>query len=116
MPWIEASIVRFVEEHLPTIVECEFKDAEGQVHRVVDKDAIFTEQSLWSDSVYPALGGIRCRVLELRHVEPDRNLALITIAEPDFLETTDGRTEFLVLESQVLRNKSARRTDLNTPP
>ena len=74
------------------------------MHRVVDKDAIFAEQSLWPDSAYPVLGGIRCRVLELRHVEPDRNLALITIAKPDFLETTEGRTEFLVLESQVLND------------
>jgi hypothetical protein len=107
MPRIEASIVRFIEEHQPAIVECEFKDADGQVHRIVDKSAIFTTQYLWSDSIYPALGGVRCRVLAVRQAEPDRNFALISIAEPDDLETTEGRTEFLVLESQVLNDKSA---------
>ena len=105
MPWIETSIVRFVEEHQPGIVECEFKDADGQVHRIVGKCWMFTEQTLWSDSVYPVPGSVHCRVVEVRQGEPDRSLALISIAEPDCMEATEGQTEFLVLESQVLRDE-----------
>jgi hypothetical protein len=118
MPWIETTIVRFVEECQPCIIECEFKDAKGQTHRVIDKCAIFTHLDLWSDSVYPVPGGVRCRVLEMRYVETGQNLALITIAEPDYLETTEGRSEFLVLESQVLKDEMGqpRRADLNTLP
>ena len=101
MPWIEVTIVRFVEEHQPGIVECVFEDASGQAHGIVDKCWMLTEQSLWSDSAYPVQGSVQCRVLKLRKDHLDRKLALITIAEPDHLETTEDKTEFILFASKV---------------
>ena len=78
-----------------------FEDASGQVHSIVDKCCMFTEQSLWSDSAYPVQGSVQCRVLEFRKDHLDRKLALITMAVPDSLETTEGKTEFTLLASKV---------------
>ncbi len=101
MPWIDVTIVRFIAELQPGIVECEFEDANGHVHRVVDKCCMFSELPLWSDSAYTIPGIARCRVLELQEDWLGRDLALDSIAEPDGLETTDGETTFLVLAKLV---------------
>jgi len=46
-------IVRFVDEYQPGIVECEFADAEGRIHKIIEKIPIVTAADLWSDSAYP---------------------------------------------------------------
>jgi len=65
MPHFRVQIVRFVdEEPQPGIVEAQFRDAQGEVHSIIDKVPAFTSAYLWSDSNYPQPGFIECRVLE----------------------------------------------------
>jgi hypothetical protein len=60
---LSVQIVRFVDGHQPGWVECEFVDAEGRCHTIVEKIPIVTERDLWLDSEYPTSGTARCEVL-----------------------------------------------------
>jgi hypothetical protein len=95
MPSLRVQIVRFVDEYQPGIVECQFRDALGEVHRMIDKLPIFTDANLWSDSDYPQPGLAECMVLE-RMLDSGRNLARIRS-----LETTEGKSEFVVSEADL---------------
>ena len=99
---MRVQIVRFLDEAQPGIVACTFRDAQHETHTIIDKLPIFTEARLWSDSEYPQPGLARCEVLE-RLVEGERGsqVARITIARPDHLESVTGISEFLVLESEI---------------
>ena len=46
MPSLPVTIVRFVDETQPGIVECEFTDVYRRVHRLVNKVPIFSERDL----------------------------------------------------------------------
>lgn len=101
MPCLRVSIVRFVDEHQPGFVECEFIDAFGIIHTLIDKMPIFSLDDLWSDSVYPQPGLARCEVLGQSQDSQGRRLARVTIAKPDGLESSRGLSEFVVLESRL---------------
>jgi hypothetical protein len=100
MPDLRVQIVRFVdEEPQPGIVESQFRDAQGEVHSIIDKVPLFTSADLWSDSHYPQPGFIECRVLE-QIPSATGNLARITIGAYHF-ELTDEGSEFLVFEADL---------------
>jgi hypothetical protein len=101
------SIVRFVDGYQPGIVACEFLDANGQSHTLVDKVPIFCTEDLHADSEYPQPAAVRCFILEGWRDTEGRNIVRITTDKPDAVESTDGLTEFVVLESQLLQNYSA---------
>jgi hypothetical protein len=97
MASLSVQIVEFLEaSSYPAIVACEFTDAGGRRHRVIDKLPIFTAQDLRKDSMYPQPGEAECLVLGT--VEDGERRKLICIRT---LETTRGETEFVVEESQV---------------
>jgi hypothetical protein len=58
MRFISANIIRFVDDHNPGLVECEFYDADGHRHFLTDKVPIFTDKMLDADSNYPIPGQI----------------------------------------------------------
>jgi hypothetical protein len=89
MPCLRVSIIRFVDEHQPGFVECEFTDANGTVHTLVDKVPVFSLEDLWNDSVYPQPGFARCDVLERSQDSRGHKLARVTIAKPDGLARID---------------------------
>lgn len=95
---LRVQIVRFVAEDQPGIVECQFHDAQGRLHSIVDKASIFTPAALWSDSEYPCPGAVRCQVLA--NVAMNRTVR-IRLAEPDHVEATDGSFEFVVAEAEL---------------
>ena len=99
---MRVQIVRFLDEAQPGIVACTFRDAQHEIHTIIDKLSIFTETRLWSDSEYRQPGLARCEVLE-RLVEGERGsqVARVTIARPDNLESVTGISEFLVLEAEI---------------
>ncbi len=79
----------------PGIVECQFRDADDQLHSIIGKMPYFTASDLWWDSEYPQPGEVRCQVLG-----PSANGAVrIMLAE----ETTDERSKL----------RGTRKTDLN---
>ncbi len=100
---LAVQIVRFVEDYQPGIVECEFTDAAGQPHRLIDKAAIFTTATLSANSIYPQPGAVRCSLLRDWQDKSGRRLLTISTAEPFSIETGEGLTEFNVLPSQLSR-------------
>jgi hypothetical protein len=100
MPSLRVQIVRFVDvEPQPGIVESQFRDAQGEVHSIIDKIPLFTSADLWSDSDYPQPGFIECRVLE-RMTGPGGNLVRINI-EPYHFELTNEKSEFVISEAEL---------------
>ena len=63
---------------------------------------MFTERNLWTDSTFPQQGVARCQILGQFRDRSGRELARITIAETDGLETRDGMSEIVVLESRII--------------
>ncbi len=102
MPSLRVQIVRFVDDYQPGIVECQFEDAGGRVHTIIDKLPIFSAAALWSDSEYPQPGIVRCRVLDRMSGQDGRDLIHITTADPDHVEATDGKSEFVVAEGDLI--------------
>jgi hypothetical protein len=98
---LAVQIVRFVDEHQPGFVACEFSDAHGHKHTVIDKVPMFTVESLDSSSPYPLLGVARCEVLSRWRDDRGRELVRITLDRPDVLESTEGLTEFVVVAGQL---------------
>ena len=101
MPELLLKIVRFVDDYQPGFVACEFTDSNGYLHTIIDKVPTFTSDYLESTSSYPRAGAARCEVLESFRDDTGRALVRITIDRPDGIESTQGVSEFLVLESQV---------------
>jgi len=98
---LHVQIVRFVMDHQPPIVACEFVDADGHCHTFIDKVGIFSEETLDADSRYPQAGVIRCVLMTEWWDSRGRGLIKINTAEPDQLESTAGLTDFVVLRGQI---------------
>jgi hypothetical protein len=94
MPSLRVQIVRYVEKYQPGIVECQFREAGGQLHSIIGKLPCFTSADLWPDSEYPQPGQVECRVLG----SPVPGEVRIIIAE----ETTDGKSEVVVPENDLI--------------
>jgi len=88
---------------------CEFRDAEGRLHTIIDKIPVFTGKLLTQASLYPQAGSVRCEVLNNVQDSADHTLTRITIARPDHIESTVGVSEFVVLDSQVLNEADCMR-------
>jgi hypothetical protein len=67
------------DEPQPGIVACEFVDAEGKIHTLIDKVPIFSAQRLDGTSTYPQTGGVRCEMLTRWKDPRGRDLARITL-------------------------------------
>ena len=94
-------VVRFVDEHQPGWIECEFVDAKGRCHAFLDKVSCFTSADLWSDSDCPQPGLIRCEVLSQSLDALGRTVVNISTANPDHIESTEGLSDFVVLSDQL---------------
>jgi hypothetical protein len=101
MAELRVQITRFVMDHQPPIVACEFPDADGRRHTVIDKVWMFSEQTLDAGSHYPQDGVIRCAVLAEWREAGGRELVQISSATPDQIESTEERSEFVVLREQI---------------
>jgi hypothetical protein len=99
---IAVKIMQFVNDSFPGWVQCEFEDAEGKKHSLIDKVPLFTAKLIDSTSSYPQEGIVRCEILdESLADDKNRGLVRITIARPDTLESTQGLSEFVVLSAQL---------------
>jgi hypothetical protein len=101
VPYLIVDIVRFVGDYQPGIVACEFADADGLIHTIIDKAPLFTGNSLDWDSPYPQRGDAQCEVMKAFTDSTGRALVQITLARPYQLETTDGLTEHVVMAEAV---------------
>lgn len=106
---LAVKIVRFVEETFPGWVECQFTDAAGRLHTIVDKYPIFTASTLDASSQYRRSGEILCRVIDGR--DDDLGGEVVRIEMPG-IESMEGLSEFVVLRRQLTPAKySPPRTD-----
>ena len=101
MAQLAVQIARFVDDSQPGWVACEFEDAEGRRHTLVDKVPIFADRILNASSVYPQTGSARCEIFRRWKDRGARELVHISTARPDGIESTEGLSEFVVLSSQV---------------
>ena len=87
-------ITRYLsDDPFPGIVESEFRDIDGKVHRVRGKTAVLSCDLLTEKSSYPQMALIEVRVIESDNLS-DR--ALIDIDVPWGLESVEGLTRFWV--------------------
>lgn len=98
---LAVQIVRFVDDYQPGIVACEFSDAHGKRHTLIDKVPFFTAENLDSSSPYPLPGVAPCEVPSRWRDDSGRELARITLEKPDALASTEALTEFVVLAGQL---------------
>jgi hypothetical protein len=98
---LAVQIVRFVDEHQPGWVECQFVDAAGRCHTFLDKVPIFATADLGPNSTYLHPGLIRCEVLSQSQDMLGRIIVNITTARPDHVESTEGLSDFAVLSDQL---------------
>jgi hypothetical protein len=98
---LAVQIVRFVDDAQPGWVACEFADAEGRRHELVDKVPIFSDVMLNETSTYPQPGGARCTILGRWSDVNSRELVRVSTVNPDGIASTEGLAEFVVLFSQV---------------
>lgn len=98
---LAVQIVRLVDDHQPGIVECEFNDADGRRHTLIDKAPIFSTELLDAHSKYPQPGMARCTVLRVWNDPVGRELITISTAAPFSIESIEGQSQFVVLQSKV---------------
>ncbi len=99
---LAVQIVRFVDdEPQPGIVSCEFVDAEGRRHTLIDKVPGFSTEALDAHSPYPQAGSVSCEALAKWQNAAGRDLVRITINVPWHIESTEGVSEFVVLSAQL---------------
>jgi hypothetical protein len=96
---LAVQIVRFVDDSFPGWVACEFLDAEGRLHELVDKYPIFSNETLEPDSKYPQPGSANVRSFSRRRDSGGRDLVHIRLL---VAESTEGLSGVVVLSSQLL--------------
>lgn len=105
MPSVEVEISRLVDVAQPGWVECRLIDTSGKSHVFIEKIPVVSAENLWTDSIYPARGGISCRVVA-RRSENGRTICTVDTERPYDIESTEGATRFDVdsdqLESEIL--------------
>lgn len=103
MPAFAVQIVRFVDDSFPGFVECEFTDANGRIHRIIEKAPVVSAQTLCAESTFPQLGEIECEVGENGRDDAERSLVTVSTARPWGISSTEGQTSFVLLASDILR-------------
>jgi hypothetical protein len=99
---LAVQIMRFLGyDPQPGIVACEFADAEGRVHTLIDKVPIFSTETIDADSIYPLPGHASCEVLERWRDVRGCELVRVSTARPWGIESTEGLSEFVVLSTQL---------------
>jgi|SRR6516162_2741297 len=91
-------IMRFVDDGFPGWVECQFTDAAGRVHTLIEKYPMVTAQMLDADSQYPQTGEVECEVLNRSQDARGGELVRIRMLG---IESTEGLSEFVVLPVQL---------------
>lgn len=102
MPAVSISIARFIDEHQPGFVDCELIDAFGKKHMFVEKVPVVSSVPLCSTSIYPQPGLVACEVKARWVDDSGKFLARVDANSPWSVESTEGITVFVVLDSQVL--------------
>ena len=95
---VTVSIVGFVEEHQPNIIDFMLRDAFDQEWRFHDKVPMVSIEDINEHSSYP----VRCTVLKRFVDESGRAMAVIDTMVPDSIATLGEEHVFTVADDQIL--------------
>jgi hypothetical protein len=100
---LAVQIVRFVDDCQPGVVACEFSDAAGRLHTLIDKVPIFSLEDCLLDekSDYPRPGVVRVEVMSRSRDVDGREVVRITTEIPDHVDSTEQLSEFSVFATQI---------------
>jgi hypothetical protein len=101
MKYLSAQIVRFVDAAFPGFVACEFLDATGSCHTIIDKVPVLSLEDLDSSTAYPRPGSVGCEVMSRWRDMDGRELVRVTTARPWSIESTEGVSEFVIVAEQL---------------
>ena len=91
--------------NFPGWIECEFKDADGRRHLLIDKVPLFSMDPsldpLDDNCEFPQPAGVECEILDIWRDPLGRELVRITIDRPWHVESTEKLSEFVVLAAQL---------------
>jgi hypothetical protein len=94
---IRVTITRCVDDSgYPPVVECESRDAEGQIHHFVEKSAIVTADVVDSRTIYPYPAVVACRVVGRSTADSPTDAFLVDTELPWHVSSTDEKTQFNV--------------------
>ncbi|HRI68618.1 MAG TPA: hypothetical protein PK156_30530, partial [Polyangium sp.] len=89
---LRVTIVRWVDDHQPGWVECQFTDAQDRTWVVIEKAPVISAEDLGPDTSFPRPGMITCQLVERRGDE----VLVVDTAIPWGIEATSGETRFEV--------------------
>jgi len=99
---LAVQIVRFIsDDPQPGTVACEFVDAAGHRHTLIDKWPICSSKILDAHNAYPQPGIVRCEALARWQDAMGRDVVQITLRRPDGIESSEGVSDFVVLSTQL---------------
>lgn len=98
---IKVEIGRYLDDHQPGWVECQFVDAQGYGWSFVEKVPVVSMEDLDRNSTYPRPGRIACQVIGKRYVG-GKEVVTIDTAKPWGIESTTGQTYFDVVSEQLI--------------
>jgi len=106
MIFVIAQILGVNEDPSPAVLELEFADAFGCKHAFSEKEPILFERPPSSAEPYPALASIACTVAERWRDENGRELCRIDTELPWHIASSEAKTEFVVLASQLVHSST----------
>jgi|GEM_PF-793483 len=95
---VAATATRFVDAAQPGWIECVLIDISGRAHTFVDKVPVITTEAFDERTAYPQPVALDCEIMD-RYALPDGRMVIaINTSTPWGLESTEGRTHFLLEE------------------
>lgn len=101
MLYVTVEILRFVDDHMPGFVECRLIDVLGESHTFIEKISVVTTAYLDSASHFPQPGSLGCEMITMGQDEQGHELREITTEQPWNIESTLGKSKFVVLADQL---------------
>ena len=97
----KVAIIRIVDLGFPVQVECVLHDIWNNRHTFVDKAPIFTCANITAENFSSQAGYIRCEIVRERQDDKGKKILTISTKNLDGVETSDGITEFDLMENQI---------------
>src|SRR5689334_22079347 len=100
MPQLLVEIAKLRDESFTGFVECILVDASGVTHAFVEKLPVVTSEAATAVA-YPRPGSIEWTVRRMWHDESGRTLVEVDTGVPWGIESTAGKSLFVVLSEQI---------------
>jgi len=102
---VKCLAVRWVsDEPQPGWLEYQLTDADGVTWRFFDKPIHGGWEALTSTAHYPLPSSFACEIVRTETDAHGTTVIVISTLSPDGLESSDGRSDFRVRQSQLIRD------------